>query len=191
MADITNEYAVDPLTGARIAVDPPLQQSETPLMGNPILTRGSVPRKGRSNTALYAGAAVAVVAILAGSAYLLAANHPKSDLMTNTQSTPPVQQEAAATPAPIPAPVAAKPAPVVAPAEAPVQPIRMARAERAPAHAVRAVRHTAPRETAPAASENSADTSVTVAPSQVATPQAAPVMAAPTASPVITPPPAP
>ena len=129
MADITNEYGVDPLTGDRIAIDPPLQQSETPLMGNPVLMRRNVPRRAKSNTALYAGAAVAVVAMLAGGAYLIASGaHQRSDLMTNADTTPPAQQQAAATPAPAPltsSPVAtpAPPKAPVADAERPVAPV--------------------------------------------------------------------
>jgi hypothetical protein len=192
MADITNEYAVDPLTGESIAVDPPLQQSDAPLMGNPILTRRSVPRKRQSSTALYAGAAIAVVAVLAGSAYLIASNHQRSDLMTSPATTPPAQQQAAATPAPTPmeAPVSASKPPtarIVARADVSEPPARVARAERAD---VTPVRHAARHQAARSADENSADASVTVSPSQAVspstavTPQAAPAVApAPTATP--------
>ncbi|MEJ0065976.1 MAG: hypothetical protein WDM85_11635 [Caulobacteraceae bacterium] len=200
MADITNEYGVDPQTGDRIAVDPPLQESETPLMGNPVLMRRNVPRKAKSNTALYAGAAVAVVAVLAGGAYLIASGaHQHDALMTNAATSLPAQQ-AAATPitTPISSPVvtsAPPSAPVVASAEAPVQPLHAPRAERGEARAVRPVER---RDAARAASENGADAAALVTPSQIvpqataATPQPgpAPVMVAPAAAPVITPPPA-
>jgi hypothetical protein len=201
MADITNEYGVDPLTGDRIAIDPPLQQSEAPLMGNPVLMRRNVPRKAKSNTALYAGAAVAVVAVLGIGAYFVASGaHQQSSLMTNPDTTPPAQQQAAATPAPAaltssPVATTAPAAPVVASAdEAPVQPIHAPRVERAQA---RAVRHAESREAAKAAADTGADASATVTPSQVvqpavATPQPAPAAApvAPAGEPVITPPPA-
>ena len=136
MADISNEYGVDPNTGERFAIDPPLQESETPLMGNPVLMRSKPPRRAKSNTALYAGAAVAVIALLAGGAYLFASGaQQRNDLMTKSEMTPPAQQQAAATPAPAPltsSPVVT-PAPslVVAPAETPVQPIHAPRAQRA------------------------------------------------------------
>jgi hypothetical protein len=206
MADITNEYGVDPLTGDRIAIDPPLQQSETPLMGNPVLMRGNQPRKAKSNTALYAGAAVAVVAVLAGGAYLIASGaHQHSDLMTNAQATPPAaEQQAAATPAPAPlaspplATPAAPSAPVVASAETPVSPLHAPRAERAEA---KAIRHVERREAAKAAADSGADAAASVTSSQVvqpsvAAPQPAPAqapstpMVAPQVAPVITPPPA-
>jgi hypothetical protein len=190
MADITNEYGVDPLTGDRIAVDPPLQESETPLMGNPVLMRRNVPRRAKSNTALYASAAVAVVAVLAGGAYLIASGaHQRSDLMTNADTTSPAQQQAAATPAPAPltsSPVAtpAPPkAPVVASAETPVQPLHAPRAAEA-----RAVRHVERREAARAAQDTGADASATVTPSQVVQPAVATPQPAPATSPVISPP---
>ena len=66
MTDITHEYATDPLTGETVAIDPPLPASETPLMGNPILTRSSTPRRARSNTALYAAGAALAVVVLGG-----------------------------------------------------------------------------------------------------------------------------
>ena len=87
MADLSNDYGVDPLTGERVAVDPPLQASETPLMGNPILTRRTAPARARSNTALYASSAVALIAILAGGVYLLASGtHSRNDLMTTADA---------------------------------------------------------------------------------------------------------
>ena len=198
MPDTIQEYATDPTTGETIAVDPPLQQSEAPLMGNPILSRTNAPRRANSNTALYAGAAVALVAVLAGGAYLIASGaHQRSDLVTNTETAPPAQQQAAATPAP--APVVTPTAPIVASAETPEQPLHLARAERAE---VKAVRHAEHRAAARAAAEEGADASATVAtPSKttqapamatpapvVATPAPAPE-AAPAAPPVITPPP--
>jgi hypothetical protein len=197
MPDIVQEYATDPTTGETIAVDPPLQQSEAPLMGNPILSRTNAPRRANSNTALYAGAAVALVAVLAGGAYLIASGvHQRSDLVTSAETAPPSQEQAAVTPAA--APVATPTAPIVASAETPEQPLRVARAERAE---VRAVRHTEHRAAARAAAEQGADASATVAtPSQIApapvmaappviaTPAPAPE-AAPAAPPVITPPP--
>jgi hypothetical protein len=194
MADITNEYAVDPLTGESIAIDPPLPQSEAPLMGNSVLTRRSVPRKGQSSTALYAGAAIAVVAVLAGSAYLLASNHQNSSLMTNAGSTPVAQQQAAATPAPVLAPVAP---PVATPTPSEARIVAQADMREPPARAertdARTTRHIERRQAARSADENSADTSVTISPSQAATPQpaqqAAPVMTPAPAAPVITPPP--
>jgi hypothetical protein len=200
MADITHEYGVDPMTGERIAIDPPLQGSETPLMGNPVLMRRNVPRKGRSNTALYASAAVLAVVVLAGGAYLIASGaHKSGDLMTNATATPVSQEQAATTPPPAPltsAPVEtpAPPKPqVLASAEQPVQPLHAPRAQRAEA---RAVRHVERREAARAAAETGSDASATVTPSQVvqpvtATPQPAPAPvapAAPTAAPVVTPP---
>ena len=96
MTDITQEYATDPTTGQTIAIDPPLEQSDAPLIGNPVLMR-TAPRKPRSNTALYTGAAIAVVAVLAGGVYLLASgSHQSSTLMTNAAAAPPAQEEAAA-----------------------------------------------------------------------------------------------
>jgi hypothetical protein len=193
MADISNEYGVDPLTGDRIAIDPPLQESETPLMGNPVLMRREAPRRARSNTALYAG--VAVIALLAGGAYLFASGaHQSNDLMTKAEMTPPAQQQAAAMPAPAPltsSPVATPTppsAPVVASAEKPVQPLHAPRTQRA-----EAARHVERREAARAADESGADAAASVTPSQVvqpavATPQPAPAPIAPAAAPVVTPP---
>lgn len=205
MADITHEYGVDPLTGDRVAIDPPLQESETPLVGNPVLMRRETPRKAKSNTALYAGAAVAVVAVLAGGAYLIASGaHQQSGLMTNADTAPPaVQQQAAITPAPAPltsSPVATPappPAQVMASAEKPVQPLHAPRVQRAEARAVRQVER---REAAKAAEDSGADAAASVTPSQVVQPAVAtpapaptPAAAAPTApaaaAPVITPPP--
>ena len=93
-----------PRTSEMTAVDPPLEQSDTPLMGNPVLMRRSAPRKaGGVNPAWYAGAAIAAV-VVAGGAFLFAAQaHHNSELMTNPPATPPAEQ-AAATPAPLPAP---------------------------------------------------------------------------------------
>lgn len=203
MTDITREYVTDPTTGETVAIDPPLQESDAPLMGNSVLARGSMPRKGRDNTALYAGAAIAVVAVLAGGVYLLASgSHQPSTLMTNAAATPPAQEQAAVTPTP--APIANQtPAPsaaVVASAETPEQPLRPARAERAE---VRAARHAEHRAAARAAEDSGADTSATVSSSQFGPPPAvatpapateapaaqAPASAPPTSAPVITPPP--
>jgi hypothetical protein len=201
MTDITREYVTDPTTGETVAIDPPLQESDAPLMGNSVLARGSMPRKGRDNTALYAGAAIAVVAVLAGGVYLLASgSHQPSTLMTNAAATPPAQEQAAVTPTP--APIANQtPAPsaaVVASAETPEQPLRPARAERA-----EAARHAEHRAAARAADDSGADTSATVSSSQFGPPPAvatpapaaqapaaqAPASAPPTSAPVITPPP--
>ncbi len=196
MADINNEYAAAPLTGEAVAVDPPLQESETPLMGNPILTRVGAPRKGKSNTALYAGVGLALVAVLAGGTYLVASGaHQNNALVTNADATPAVQQPVAATPSPAPAPasVAAAPAPIVASAETPVQPIHVARAERATR--AEAAHRVARRQAARDASEEGADAAATVTPATAAAPPPTPAptrtMVAPAPAPVITPPPAP
>lgn len=203
MADTTQEYAVAPLTGETAAVDPPLQESETPLMGNPVLTQVRAPRQGRSNTALYAGAAVAVVAVLAGGAYLIASRtHQRSDLMTNAQSSQPPQVASAATATPPAAPAAAPTptpvAPVLASAAPDERPVRPMWTERGGVRAVRRAEH---RAAARAAAEEGADAAATVSPSQATAPvarQAAPppevaapvpVPAPEAAAPVITPPP--
>lgn len=202
MAEIIQEYATDPTTGETIAVDPPLQPSDAPLVGNPILTRRAAPRRANSNTALYASAAVAMVAVLAGGAYLIASGvHQRSDLVTNTETAPSAEQQAAATtsPGPVMTPSQAT-APIVASADTPEQPLRPMHSERAE---VRAVRHAEHRAVARAADEQGADASANVAPQGqpapapvVATP--APIVAspapaseaAPASPPVITPPPA-
>src|ERR1700678_2416012 len=102
MVDATNEFAIDPRTGEAIAVDPPLPENDAPLMGNPVLARSSVPRKGRSNIGLYGGIAAAVV-ILGGGAILFAAQaRHANELTTSSDTTQPVQEQAAATPAPAP-----------------------------------------------------------------------------------------
>jgi hypothetical protein len=135
MSDTTQDFAIDPVTGQTVAIDPPLPESEAPLMGNPVLMRRNVPRRARSRLTLYAtGAAIAVV-VLAGGAYLVASGmHQRNDLMTNPDTTPPAAQDAAATPAPPPAPSA----PVVAATEKPVAPIRLARDEQVPRAEARA-----------------------------------------------------
>jgi len=195
MTEITQEYATDPTTGQTIAIDPPLQQSDTPLMGNPVLMR-TAPRKVRSSSGLYTGAAIAVVAVLAGGVYLLAAgSHPQ--LLTNAASAQPAQVEAAAetpAPAPAPAPTISSPAPIapiVASAETPEQPILATRAEHVRASAIR---HAERQQAARAASQDSADTSATVTmspatPATAEAPQPAPVMTPAPEAPVITPPP--
>jgi hypothetical protein len=184
--------ALDPVTGRTIAIDPPLPESEAPLMGNPVLMRGAAPRRAGSKTTLYAAGAAIAVIVLAGGAYLAVNGmHQGSALMTNADTTPPPAQDAAATPA-TPAPIAT-PAPVVAAAEQPAAPVRLARVEQTPRAEVKAVRHAELRQAARAAEDNGADTAVTVTPSQVAPPStvATPIPApAPVAAPVITPPPA-
>jgi hypothetical protein len=198
MVDATNEFAIDPRTGEAIAVDPPLPENDAPLMGNPVLARSSVPRKGRSNIGLYGGIAAAVV-ILGGGAILFAAQaRHANELTTSSDATQPVQEQAAATPAPMATPTA----PIVADAstrEAPVLPARVSRSE------ISGVRHAEHRAAARTAEDNGADTAATVTQSQVAPPpvtastpapapapdlSATPAPSAPDAAPVITPPPA-
>lgn len=188
MADSTNEYAIDPTTGVAIAVDAPLQESDAPLMGNPVLMRRSVPRKG-PNIALFGGIAAAAVILAGGAALFVAQSSHRSDLMTNAPSTPSAAQEQAdATPAPMPspiaAPVASTAAPVMADASTPETPVRPLRADRAE---VRAVRHAEHRAAAQDAGQNGADTAATVTQSQVAPPPVTATMPAPT--PAASPPP--
>ena len=200
MTDITHEYATDPLTGETVAIDPPLQGSEAPLMGNPVLTRRTTPRRAGSNTPLYAAGAAIAVIVLGGGAYLAANGMQHRDSLTTSAPTAPVTQEAAAIPSatPAPAPVVASvpPAPVLASAEQPVAPIQ--------SPSVRTVHRVQHQQSARAAEDESADTSAsapqtaTVIPQQsqvatapvTATPAPAPaeVTPAPEAAPVITPP---
>ncbi|HZZ90178.1 MAG TPA: hypothetical protein VFE13_17750 [Caulobacteraceae bacterium] len=211
MADTMHEYAVDPVTNETIEVQPPLPESDTPLMGNPVLTRRKAPRRAGSNTTLYAAGAAIAVVVLAGGAYLVASGMHRDNLTTNAPAT---RQEAAVTPPAAPtsvAPPAAAPA-LAEPAMTPVAPAapppaRLASAAPPRHAAIRAAHRVEHREAvrAAAANEDATDTSASVPrraapPARLAQPSApvaatpaAPVTAAPAApqpapSPVITPP---
>jgi hypothetical protein len=193
------EFAIDPVTGRAIAIDAPLQESDTPMMGNPVLMRSSAPRRGGSKTPLYAAGAAIAAIVLAGGAFLaLNGTHQSNSLMTNSASAAPPSAEADATPAPTPVAEPAAPAQLASaatPTEAPVLP----RAAPGRGEAARVTRHAERREAAHAADDTAADASATVTQSQVAPPSAVATPAptpseapasAPSTPPVITPPPA-
>jgi len=78
------------------AIDPPPPASETPLAGNPILTRRSVPRRS-ANLGWYVGVPLAVVAVC-GAAYVVVSSQHSSSLMTTTSATTQQASTAATTP---------------------------------------------------------------------------------------------
>jgi cytoskeletal protein RodZ len=162
-----------------MAIDPPPPESDAPLLGNPILTRGTTGRRRSGGSGSKIGwqvaLPVAAVVVIAGaaSAYYFAHSSQTQPLMTNppaaasaVQPPPAVASTAPPTAAP------ARPTEAAPPAAAPRHEhvTRLARAERTPHHA--AVRR------ARSAEDQGADVSAT-----------APV-AAPSPPPVISPPPA-
>jgi hypothetical protein len=184
MVDVqsTDNMAIDP---------PPLPESDAPLMGNPVLMRGSAGRRRTTSTAKGSGWQVALpiaaVVLIAGgaAAYFFARSSQPQPLTANPPAAAtrapsgPIASTESPTAAPMAPTEAAPPPPVAARASAPPRAhvTRMARAE--PVRAV--VRHTAVRR-ARAASDEGADVSATAR-------EAAPAPA-PSAPPVISPPPA-
>ncbi len=179
-----------------MAIQPPLPESDAPLMGNPILTRSTGRGRRTSGTRRASGTRsgwqvalpVAAVVVIAGAAgaYFLAKSSQTQPLTANPPAAAPaasapaaqmpaaVASTAAPTEAPAPPTEAAPPPPASAPAVAPrhERVTRLARAAPIERHAT--VRH------ARAAEDQGADVSATA-------PAAAPP---PSAPPVITPPPA-
>lgn len=166
---------------------PPLPESEAPLMGNPVLMRGTTGRRKSASSAKMGSwqvaLPVAAVVLLAGAgaAYFFARSSQPQPLAANppVASAPaaPIASTESPTAAPVAPTEAAPPPPAAAPTAAPPREhvTRMARAE--PSRA--AARHATVRH-ARAASDEAADVSATA-------PEAAP---APSAPPVISPPPA-
>jgi hypothetical protein len=187
MVDVqsTDNMAIDP---------PPLPESDAPLMGNPVLMRGSAGRRKTTSTAKggawQVALPIAAVVLIAGgaAAYFFArssqpqpltANPPAAAAPATGAPSGPIASTESPTAAPIAPTEAAPRPPVAARASAPPRAhvTRMARAEptRTP------VRHAAVRR-ARAASDEGADVSATAR-------EAAPAPA-PSAPPVISPPPA-
>ena len=179
---------VDVQPTQNLAIDPPPPESDAPLMGNPVLMRGTGNRRKSTSTARMGSwqvaLPVAAVVLLAGgaAAYFFAQQSKPQPLTANppAASAPaPIASTASPTAAPVAPTEAAPPPPAAARAAAPRHEhvTRMARLE--PSRA--AVRHT-PVRRARAASDEGADVSATA-------PEAAPARA-PSAPPVISPPPA-
>jgi hypothetical protein len=176
---------VDVLPTENFAIDPPLETSEAPLVGNPILTRRSVP--GRSKyLGWYVGVPLAVIAVC-GAAYAVVAGQHQTPLVA-TSATTEQASTATVTPAPTPAPVAAPaPAPMAQatpePAMAPVQPparlVREARADERASH------WAAERRAAATAEDSGSDASAT-SPNAATPPPAAPMTAPPSSTPAPT-----
>jgi hypothetical protein len=176
-----------------VDVDPPLEESATPLMGNPILTRQSPRRQSSpSRMAWYLGVPIAVIAVGAAAYFVSTTTHPGSTAPAEqvAQATPPAAVAPAPAPTPAPAsvstpePVAPPPMAAAAPME-PVQPLHPPRVETTRSRL--ATRH-ATSHRAATAEESGADVSAT-APAMPPPVTAAPPPAAPASPPVIVPPP--
>jgi hypothetical protein len=174
------------------AIDPPLGESDAPLMGNPILTRTTTRRSrgpAGSKVGWQAGVAAAAVVLVAGAAAAYFVMKSSSQpLMTNpaaptasapaaqpTTPPPAVASTAPPTAAPVPPTEAAPPPAAAGAAPRHERVTRMARADRTD---MRASRHATVRK-ARAAEEAGVDVSATAP---------APKPAAPSPPPVITPP---
>jgi len=187
-------------------IDPPLDEFAAPLMGNPVLMRGTTGRRSRrggSAMAWIAGA-VAVVAALGAGGYYWANHAAQPPLMASTAAPPSAYQAPVTTPA-SPSVPAQAPAPIAAATPAPptpvaATPVATTPVAAAPAHARNLVRNehgatVSRRATARPAQSAGADVSatapatpppasqVTQAPAQAPEPAAAPVVAPPPATP--------
>jgi hypothetical protein len=171
------------------AVDPPLPESETPLMANPVLSRTRPQGHGQPHIGWYVGIPAALI-ILAGGAYLLAANAQQNNSLTAVP--PSTQPVAAATPAPAPAPVAAAtpaPTPAAAPVEAQAAPVSEHRVTATADRRERLARNDRELRTSRTASDTSDVVAAAAAPVQSAAPPPPVVTVTPAEPPVITPPP--
>jgi hypothetical protein len=181
-----------PLFEPAATIDPPLPESDIPLMANPVLSGARPARRQSKLSGWYVGVPV-LVAVLGGAAFLAAnALHPHQDLMASTAAPASVVAAPVATPAPATIPA---PAPVVDSTPAPVREPVLAREERPvlPTHASRAATHTARARSADA---SGADVSaqapnpgpitpapvVTAAPAPAEAPAPAPVVVTPPAA---------
>jgi hypothetical protein len=175
-----------------LAIDPPLEANDAPLMGNPVLARRAVPRRA-NNTAWYVGVPLALVAVC-GAAYVVVSGHQSAPLVTNSGATSQTTAQAStapvaptATPSPVatpaPAPLAqVTPEPAMAPVQPPARLVREARVDMRAAHR-------AEHRAAAAAEDTGADASATAPVTAPPAPVEAAPAPAPAAPQVITPPP--